>query len=632
MKLKPSFFLYLVAFSFLVISCNDFSENGDPSDSSAMKFEDAHSFAKPDQAFAKHLDLDVKVDFENRVITGVASYEIEMREGAEEIIFDTKDLRIEKVTLENGETPATFSLGSEKEFLGQPLSINLKPGTKRVNITFSTSPGAEALQWLTPEQTAGKEQPFLFTQSQAILARTWLPCQDGPGMRFTYNAKVEVPVELMAVMSASNPQAKNNTGIYSFEMKQPIPAYLMAMAVGDIEFKPVGPRTGVYAEPSVVDAAVYEFGEMEDMLKVAENMYGPYRWERYDLIVLPPSFPFGGMENPRLTFATPTVIAGDRSLTALVAHELAHSWSGNLVTNANWNDFWLNEGFTVYFERRIMEELYDRSYTEMLAMLGFQDLEETMKELGPQSRDTHLKLALDGRNPDDGMTDIAYEKGYFFLRLLEETVGRDKFDAFLRNYFEENAFKVMTSEAFVEELKTGLFDGDSTRIAEIGINDWIYGPGLPHNCPVVSSDRFLEVNDQLEAWQNGTKAKDLKTASWTTHEWLHFIRHLPAEMKRKDMKQLDKAFGFAASGNSEIQAAWFIHVIRNEYSKNYGELEDFLMRVGRRKFLKPLYSEMAKSQSGLEMAREIYAQARPNYHSVSTGTIDEILKWDGSDL
>ncbi|MBL0317256.1 MAG: hypothetical protein IPP69_16430 [Flavobacteriales bacterium] len=300
-----------------------------------------------------------------------------------------------------------------------------------VEIDYKTSPDAEALLWVEGEK------PFLFTQSQAILARTWVPCQDSPGVRITYNADVTVPSDLMALMSAENPQQKSSDGKYHFKMDQPIPSYLMALAVGDVVFREIGPRTGVYAIPSLADAAANEFSDMQKMVDEAEKLYGSYVWGRYDLLILPPAFPFGGMENPKLTFATPTIIAGDKSLVSLVAHELAHSWSGNLVTNSTWDDFWLNEGFTVYFEQRIMEAVYGRERSEMLATLSRQDLDATIADISTSEHpeDSKLKLALEGRSPDDGMTDIAYNKGYFFLRLIEETVGRERFDKFLKVFY-----------------------------------------------------------------------------------------------------------------------------------------------------------------------------------------------------
>lgn len=597
---------------------------------SNMKIDDPHSYAKPNDVLASHLELDVDVEFSTRLISGTASWTLDRKTEAGMVIFDTRGLDIQGVMGgPEGTDTLEWKLGDADPFMGAPLEINLPSGTEKVHIRYATQPGAAALQWLDPVQTAGKKQPFLFTQSQAILARTWIPCQDGPGMRFTYHAKVQVPPALLAVMSATNPQEKNETGAYEFDMKQPIPAYLMALSVGDLRFKSIGARTGVYAEPSVLDKAVYEFGDMERMLTAAEGLYGPYRWERYDVIVLPPSFPFGGMENPRLTFATPTILAGDRSLTALIAHELAHSWSGNLVTNANWNDFWLNEGFTVYFERRIMEKLYGESYANMLALLGYQDLEGTIEELGADNPDTKLKLNLDGRDPDEGMTDVAYEKGNFLLTHMEKTVGRDRWDAFLKQYFEGHAFGVMTTEGFVDYVNKELIKGDGALAAKLDIDAWIYSPGLPDAMQVPVSDRFEKVDAAIEAWTGGADPASLETKEWTTHEWLHFIRHLPEEMPFEQMAGLDKAFGFTKSGNSEILAAWFDHVIRNEYKTGYKALENFLMSVGRRKFLKPLYKRLSETPGGMAMGRKIYAKARANYHSVSTGTIDEILQYKG---
>ena len=477
---------------------------------------------------------------------------------------------------------------------------------------------------MDPQQTEGKNNPFLFTQGEAILTRTWIPIQDSPGIRITYNARVEVPNSLMAVMSANNPTEKNNLGIYNFKMEQSIPPYLIALAVGNLEFRKLGARTGVYAEPEMVERAAYEFEDTEKMLEVAENLYGPYRWEQYDIIVLPPSFPFGGMENPRLTFATPTIIAGDKSLTSLVAHEMAHSWSGNLVTNATWDDFWLNEGFTVYFELRIMEALYGKDYANMLASLGNQDLMKSIEEL--KEIDTHLKLHLEGRNPDDGMTDIAYEKGAAFLRVLENAAGRDKFDAFLTKYFDDHAFKTLTTEDFVVYLNTNLMAPNNL---DVNIDEWIYSKGVPNNKIEPSSTKFENVETQINAWMNGTEASSLNTADWSTHEWLHFIRTLDdSKIEVTHLEALDKAFDFTNTNNSEIACAWFEKSLNNDYKAIIPKMTEFLTKVGRRKFLVPLYKTLSQSEEGKLIAKSIYDTARANYHSVSTGTIDDLLGYE----
>ena len=588
----------------------------------SSKEVDVHSYAQPEKAKTTHLFLDLETDFEKKILKGKAVFDIENNQ-SEKIFFDVNNLNIEKVTIGENDQVTKFKLGASQTHMGQPLEVDIQKDTRKVSIYYSTNPDAEAVQWLNPQQTAGKKHPFLFTQGQAILTRTWIPCQDSPGIRITYDARIKVPKDLLAVMSATNTFAKNETGVYSFEMKQPIPPYLIALAIGDLDFGAIGERTGVYAEPSMLDASVNEFADMEKMLISAEELYGKYLWDRYDVIVLPPSFPFGGMENPRLTFATPTIIAGDRSLTALIAHELAHSWSGNLVTNATWNDFWLNEGFTVYFERRIMEALYGKDYSNMLAMLGYQDLEADVKDIGPSHADTHLHLNLKGRNPDDGMTDIAYEKGAFFLMMLEDKVGRERFDDFLKTYFDTHKFQTLTTSSFVNYLNENLIEKYKV---DVDIEEWIYGPGIPSNVTKVVSDKFQKVDTQVIGTTKGMFPNKTVTKDWSTHEWLHFIRHIPTTIDRASLKTLDATFGFSNSGNSEIQAAWYELSIRNGYfqENNLPQIEKFLVNVGRRKFLTPLYRAL-KESGHLKIAQDIYKKARPNYHSVSTATMDALL-------
>lgn len=590
---------------------------------------DYHSYSNVYDVYTSHLHLDIDVNFNDKVISGSVLHDIQNKSGVDEIIFDVYDLEIEKVVLdENSET--TFEVGEHDELLGAPLNVAIEKETKQVRIHFKTTPSAQALQWLSPQQTAGKEQPYLFTQGQAILTRTWIPCQDTPGNRITYSADVKVPSDLMAVMSADNPTEKTENGIYHFEMIHPIPSYLIALAVGDLEFAPLGNRTGVFTEPSLMADCTAEFEDVEAMVEAAEGLYGEYKWGRYDIIVLPPSFPFGGMENPKLTFATPTILAGDKSLVSLVAHELAHSWSGNLVTNATWDDFWLNEGFTVYFEHRIMEEVYGKEYADMLLEIEFQGLEfeNEMIANGEHPEDTHLKLDLKGRNPDDGMTAIAYVKGAFFLKTLEEVTGREKFDEFLNSYFNDHEFETVTTEMFVTYLENNLLKPNEI---EFNVDEWIYGKGIPDNCVAVHSDKFAKVSEKCEMITSVTSAADLEIDqdAYSTQEWLHFIRHIPSEADAEDLAMLDSEFNFSNRGNSEIMAEWYVVSIKAGYEEINPFMENFLIRVGRRKFLEPIYGELAKTDKGLALAKDIYAKARPNYHSVSYVTIDEILGWEG---
>ncbi|MCB0478363.1 MAG: M1 family metallopeptidase [Crocinitomicaceae bacterium] len=618
----------------VLASCNGSKEGNEKSkDNTASKSEnmivkDAHSYANVADVHTTHLHLILNVDFDNQKVSGIVEHKIENTAGVDKVIFDIKDLQIDKVTIGENDEEAKFEIGEADELLGSPLTVSITPETKIVKIHYATTDKTEALQFLNPQQTAGKKYPYLFSQGEAILTRTWIPCQDTPGNRITYSADVKVPSELLAVMSADNPQEKNNTGEYQFKMKNPIPSYLIALAVGDLVFHPIGPRTGVYAEPSMIQSAAFELSDMERMVESAENLYGPYQWGRYDVIVLPPSFPFGGMENPKLTFATPTILAGDKSLVSLIAHELAHSWSGNLVTNATWEDFWLNEGFTVYFENRIMEQIYGKEYADMLALIEYQELQQEVKDIseGEHPEDTHLKLNLAGRNPDDGMTSIAYVKGAFFLKSLENAAGREKFDAFLKKYFTEHQFQTITTEDFVAYLKENLLEKDNVAF---NIDEWIYGPGIPESGISITSDKFTKVDAKIEELKNGS-AKDLKLKrnDWSTQEWLHFMRHLPSDLSVAKMKELDDIYNFKACGNSELMSEWYVQSIRHGYHGAEKDMEAFLINVGRRKFLMPIYGELANSEEGKQLARKIYEKARPNYHAISTNSIDQLLSYE----
>lgn len=586
---------------------------------------DIHSYSNPEQIRVRHLDLDGDVLFDRKILKATATLSVERRvdSGAPPLILDTRDLHIEKVETseENGEYSQTkFALGAVDPILGAPLTVTMPPAAAKVRIQYSTSPGASALQWLDPPQTAGKKHPFLFTQSQAIHARSWIPLQDTPGVRMGYSAKIRTPKELLAVMSAGNDPDAARSGEYHFRQHTPIPSYLIALAVGDLQFRPMGNRTGVYAEPGVVERAAKEFDDTEKMLRAAQDLYGPYRWGRYDLLVLPPSFPFGGMENPSLTFATPTILAGDKSLVSLVAHELAHSWSGNLVTNATWSDFWLNEGFTVYVERRILEKVYGRPREEMEAVLGRQDLEREMAKL--PERDQILHIDLKGRDPDDGVTLVPYEKGALLLRSLEQTVGREKFDAFLREYFNHFTFQSITTGIFVDYLNKHLLDKNT----HFPLDEWLYKPGLPASAPRPTSDAFTKVEAQAKAWSAGeAAAARIETGGWSTQEWLHFLKALPQQLTPERMRELDHVFSFTRTGNSEILEEWLLMAVRNRYDPAYPRLEEFLVTVGRRKYVKPLYEELVKTPEGKTRAAAIYKKARAGYHPITVSTVDGIL-------
>jgi leukotriene-A4 hydrolase len=586
---------------------------------------DEHTFAKPELAVVKHLDLDIKVDFDTQTISGKASWTIDNISKGNEIIFDENTLNITKVTLGEDEKETKFELGAAVEFHGKPLHITIEPNTTKVNIYYSTSKDAVALQWLNPQQTADKKKPFVFSQGESIWSRTWIPCQDSPGIRFTYNAKVTVPKDLIAVMSAVNPQKKNDTGVYTFKQDKAIPSYLMAIAVGDIEFQAIDDRTGVYAEPSLLKKAAWEFAELGKMVGAAEKLYGPYRWGRYDVLVLPPSFPYGGMENPNLTFLTPGVIAGDRSLTSLLAHELGHSWSGNLVTNATWDDIWLNEGFTTYVEHRIGEEIFGKKEAEMQDVLTRKDLDDNIAEYGATNPDTRLKVSLTNRNPDDGISQIPYVKGYNFLKVIEAAVGREKFDPFIKNYFDAHAFQSITTEDFVKYLKENLIKDDKALVDKIKLDDWIYKPGVPSNITTTSSEDFTAIDDIQKNWRT-TGVKGLSEKIKSTTEKQHFIDYLPADMTAEEMTAIDNEFSFTKNGNFVIKRQWFIQAIRHQYKTAYPAIEQFMIATSRTGSLMSLYKEMDKTPEGKKWAKQIFEKAKSGYHATTVQAVEGLLK------
>jgi leukotriene-A4 hydrolase len=603
---------------------------------------DYHSFANVSEFRVRHVALDLTVSFRAKQLSGYADLSVARQSPtARTLILDTRDLDIRSVSLLRkgaDAAPLAFKLGDEKKFLGKPLRIELPAGVTSglnssddsvVRIEYRTRPQASGLQWLTPAQTDGKKHPYLFSQSQAIHARSWIPLQDSPQVRVTYNATIHAPDGLVAVMSAAHgpvsakPDAKGLTS-YRFEMKEAIPSYLIAIAVGDLKFRAISERTGVYTEPGVLDAAAAEFSDLERMVAACEKLFGPYRWGRYDLLILPPSAPYGGMENPRLSFITPTVIAGDKSLVALIAHELAHSWSGNLVTNATWRDFWLNEGFTVYLERRIVEALYGERRERMEDALGLQSLQRDLA--GLDSEHQHLALDLRDEDPDDGVTEVAYEKGKLFLQFLESRFGREALQAFLRGYFDHFAFKSIYTEQFLEYLKANLLAKKPGAVTDQQIQEWVYGPGIPSYAVLPAQDVFKHVDAARDGWVAGSVATaDLPVKGWSTQEWLHFLDNLPQTLPGERLASLDHAFYLSKARNAEIAMSWYRNAIRNDYAPAFPEIERYLTTIGRRKLVRPLYEELMKTPKGATFARTVYARARAGYHPITATSIDAIV-------
>lgn len=593
---------------------------------------DPHSFSDPRAFRTTHIALDLTADFARKRLVGHVDLNLDrVDQAASELVLDTRDLTVHAVELRGAKTSALqFRLDEADPILGSALRIKApKTGEKLiVRVQYETSPDASGLQWLEPSQTAGGKHPYLYSQSQAIHARSWIPLQDTPAVRTTYEARIRTPRELLAVMSARNEANAARDGDYSFRMPQPIPSYLIALGIGDLTFKAIGPRTGVYAEPTVVEAAAYEFADTEAMLVACERLFGPYRWERYDLLILPPSFMWGGMENPRLTFLTPTVLAGDRSLVALIAHELAHSWSGNLVTNANWNSVWLNEGFTVYLERRIVEALYGEDRRAMEDVLGVQSLRRDIASLEAEGKRSLTRLAIDlkGQDPDDGFSDVPYEKGRLFLGFLESRLGRERLDAFLKDYFAKFAFQSVTTDQFLEYFWEHVSGEPRVNLTKADVREWIEEPGIPASAVLSHSDAFKRVDEQKQAWLTGSiSASSLETKSWTTHEWLHFLDNLPADISAERLRELDETFELTNVKNNAVAHSWLKVAIRANYAPAWPRLEQYLTSIGRRSLIKDLYEELLKTPEGTRRARAIYAKARPLYQIPLAQQLDELI-------
>lgn len=588
---------------------------------SLLVADDPHSYARPGQVRSRHLDLGLSLDFDTRTARGLARHTLERTDASAPFVVDTDDLTILGVRDQAAQALEWELADKADPVLGRRLAVQLRPATTHVEIDYETSPTAEAMQWLSPEQTHGGVNPFLFTQGQAILTRSWIPLQDSPAVRITWNARVRVPEGIVAVMSADQ-RGRDDDGISTFAMSKAVPPYLIALACGDLVSRDVSGRCAVWAEPSTIELAARELADIEAMVQACEGLFGPYRWGRYDVLVLPPSFPFGGMENPCLTFATPTILAGDKSLVSLIAHELAHSWSGNLVTNATWRDFWLNEGFTVYLETRIMEQVFGSDRAAMETNLGMASLAAELRSL--PAADQVLHIDLSGRNPDDGMTEVPYQKGAAFLRRLEEVFGRGRLDAFLTRWFDDHAFTSVTTDEFLQFLERELLAKDPEKAKAVDVTAWIRGTGLPGDAPVPTSALFAAVDQQLAAWHAGEPAAALETKGWVTQQWLRFLGGLGQPTPTR-LADLDSVFGFTRSGNSEILCAWLGTAIRGGHRAVDRRLDLFLMTVGRRKFLKPLYEALLATEGGKARALEIYGRARPRYHAVAQRTLDALL-------
>ncbi len=590
--------------------------------------KDRHSYANIADFRTQHVALDLKVDFPRKRLAGHAILQlVRLNPQATELVLDTRALSIQTVETAQGSgrwTKSSFRLEPIDPVLGSALWIAMPPGADRVRIGYHTAPAASGLQWLSPAQTAGKRQPLLFTQSQSIHARSWVPLQDTPAVRISYEARIRTPKALRAVMSADNDPKAVRNGDYRFRMEERIPSYLLALAVGDLRFAATGARSGIYSEPAMVQKAAKEFEDTEQMIVAAEKLYGTYRWGRYDLLILPPSFPFGGMENPRLTFASPTVITGDKALVSLVAHELAHSWSGNLVTNASWRDFWLNESFTSYCTNRIMEAVYGPERADMERV---QESEELRRDLPTVPKDQMALAPVAAHaDPDDIAQVIAYNKGSLFLYNLERAFGRAVFDPFLRSWFNEHAFTSLTTEDFLAYLDEHLLKAHPGVVSLALAREWIYGDAIPATAVYPASDVFARIDALRAGWlADRIAASALPVAGWNVLHWTYFLDQMPPSVTLAQLQTLDAEHHLSDSHNGFLLKSWLPLAIRHGDSTVDAAVRRHLIGVGRRYLISGVYEALLQTETGRAKARAIYAEAKPGYHPYTQGAVEKLL-------
>lgn len=590
---------------------------------------DPHSYAQPDKVVVTHIDLDLALDFQQKQLSGDATLSLDWKDAkAKYLVLDTSQLSISKIQAVDAEGNThvlKYSMAEAVPQMGSKLTITAPKHPEHVRITYATAPTASGLQWLPPEQTADKKHPFMFSQAESTHARSFIPLQDSPAVRFTWNAHVTGPKDTRIIMSAPNDPEHPLNGDFSFKQTHPVPSYLMAISAGDIAARETGPRSAVYAEPSVVEKAAHEFEDTEKMIETAEGLYGPYRWGRYDILVLPPSFPFGGMENPNVTFATPTAIVGDKSLVSLIAHELAHSWSGNLITAASWRDIWLNEGFTTYVQGRITEALYGDRQAHEETLLAIQNLRKTIGDMPENSQ----RLAPKPRNvsADDELSDVAYDKGSWFLRTLEQRFGRKHFDAWLKSYFDHFQWHSIRTEQMMAYLKTNLIEKYPGTMSWDEVKQWVYGSGIPDDAPVPDSPRFADIDDERSKFLDGSLAADkLDATSWNTQEWMYFLDGLPDRTDLDRIKALDEAWHLTGTPNAEIGMRWYRRAIAAGDKDVWKAAAEHMKRIGRLYLTMPVYGALAATPEGLAYAKKIYAKAKSGYHPMTQYAVEKLFK------
>ncbi|XP_076469755.1 leukotriene A-4 hydrolase-like isoform X1 [Babylonia areolata] len=606
---------------------------------------DPCSFSRPDQCRVVNIHLDLEVDFGRKVILGTVHLSVERKSKDDKVlILDSNELNVEKVSDQAKGQELQYSLGEPVKPFGSKLEIVLPTSDSNqfvVSIKYSTSPTCSALQWLRAEQTAGKRHPYLFSQCQAIHARSLYPCQDTPGVKFTYTAKVKAPQGVVILMSAvrlTPEECPDDTScmVHRFEQKVPIPSYLLAIVGGDIESRSISPRSRVWSEKEQIEEAEYEFGETEQMLKTAEDLLGPYEWGQYDLLVLPPSFPYGGMENPCLTFVTPTLLAGDRSLADVVAHEISHSWTGNLVTNSTFEDFWLNEGHTMFVERKIASRMHGgEPLLHFKASEGWEELRESVNRMMGCGEGPYTKLVPDlkGVDPDDAFSTVPYEKGFALLFYLENLLGGPEiFEKFLRAYISKFRRQSITTQQWKDFLFSYFTsESDKKKLEGVDWEAWFSAEGMPNIQPKFNTSLAKPCQDLSARWLAASDsdlssfgASDLeKICSLQKREFLSLMLQSSSVVSVAKLEKMDQLYNFSAVKNSEIRFRWLRLGIKSRWSVIIPKALQFVTEQGRMKFVRPIYRDLYQWEDARQSAIDNFLRHREEMHNT---TAKEVAK------
>ncbi|KAJ3272315.1 Leukotriene A-4 hydrolase [Terramyces sp. JEL0728] len=595
---------------------------------------DPNSFANTDKVITTHTHLTWVADFGGKVFKGSAKHTFKASSNGDKVVLDTRFLIVKLATRDGNSLK--FELAKDDEKFGTALTIStdyIAGQVFDIVIDYETTDKCTATQWLSPAQTVGKVHPYMFSQCQAIHARSLLPCQDTPSVKITYSSQITVPKPLTALMSAVRTSFDESTNTFHYKQATSIPSYLIAIAIGNLKGIKVGPRSTVWSEPEVVEAAAWEFEDTETFIKIGEDLLTPYCWGIYDLLVLPSSFPYGGMENPCLTFVTPTLLAGDRSLVDVVAHEIAHSWMGNLVTTQNWEHFWLNEGFTVFIERKIAGRLHGEPSRHFHSIIGYKHLQESVDHFEEIKCPQYSCLCprLQGEDPDDVFSSVPYEKGYSLLFYLERILGGPSvFEPYVKAHVEQFAHKSITTNDFKVFLYK-FFESKKHILNNVDWESWFHKPGMPIVDNNFDTSLAKDCKDLAKRWD---EARDKSVvfspeefSKFSSNQTVMFLEDLLAlkPFPHKIIEQMEATYHFSKTKNCEITFRWQMICLIANYTAIFPSVVSFITRVGRMKYVRPLYRQWIKADDGLEIAKETFTKNKSFYHPICSGMVSKDL-------